>query len=109
MALPEIFEQVCRKNGWTLQDGEVVMDVEGGRTQTVYLQTFVHETTQMARAYTLVGSSGALSPLRMEAALKLNYSLPHGAMAFHQGQLVMTDTFVVQDADVGEVEDAQIR
>jgi hypothetical protein len=65
---------------------------------------FDHEGQEMARLYSYVGSSAALSQTRLEAALRLNFGLPHGALAVHEGKLVLTDTFLVAEADDAEVQ-----
>lgn len=108
MAIPEVFQKVCSRNGWSCEGNQAEIALEGGRKQKVFLETFVHESDQMARAFTKIGDIGAESGPRMESALSLNFSLPHGALAIHDGQLVMTDTFLIKDADEDEVE-ASIR
>ncbi len=104
MALPDVFQKVCDKNGWSCQGQEAEIALEGGRKQKVFVETFRHEDDDMARAYTIVGSSDVLTQTRLQSALSINFGLPHGALAIHQGQLVMTDTFLIKDADEDEVE-----
>ena len=104
MPVPELFQNVCNKQGWPLEGDQAQITLDGGRKQGVTLQTFAHENDQMVRAYTTIGSSDALSEVRLRSALSLNFGLPHGALAVHEGQLVMTDTFLLKDADEDEVE-----
>ncbi len=103
MAIPEVFRKVCRVSGWPLKGNEARITIDGGRKQTVFVETFRHEGSEIARAYTVVGSADVLTQTRLESALRLNFGLPHGALAVHEGNLVMTDTFLVEDADDDEV------
>ncbi len=104
MAIPEVFQKVCDKNGWSLGGNTVEITLDGGRRQRVFVETFRHEDDEMARAFTVVGSSEDLSQTRAQSALGLNFGLSHGALAIHEGNLVMTDTFLIKDADEDEVE-----
>ncbi len=104
MAIPEVFQKVCSRNGWSCEGNQAEVALEGGRKQKVFLETFVHESDQMARAFTKIGDIGAESGPRMESALSLNFSLPHGALAINEDQLVVTDTFLLKDADADEIE-----
>lgn len=103
MAIPEVFRKVCDSNGWPLEGNEARITIDGGRKQTVFVETFRHEGDEIARAYTVVGSADVLTPTRLESALRINFGLPHGALAVHAGKLVMTDTFLIDDADADEV------
>lgn len=105
MSLPAVFRKVCEKNRWPFDGKQAEVTVEGGRKQSVVLQPFQHESDPMVRAYTVIGKGGGAStPDRLQSALRLNFSLPHGAVALHQGELVMTDTFLLKDAGEDEVE-----
>jgi hypothetical protein len=104
MEVPEVFRKVCEKNGWPCQKDQVELVLAGGRKQKVFVETFVHENEQMARAYSVVGTTDALSEVRLKSALSLNYRLPHGALAIRDDALVMTDTFLLKEADDDEVE-----
>lgn len=103
MAIPEVFRRVCDANGWSLEGNEAQIILDGGRKQTVFLETFGHEGDEMARAYTIVGTADVLTPTRLSSALRLNSGLPYGALAIHEGKLVMADTFLLKDADEDEV------
>jgi hypothetical protein len=104
MSAPDIFRQACEKNGWACDGNSAKVDLGGGRAQTIFVDAFVHEGEQMARAYSVIGKSGELSETRTKAALSINFNLAHGALAIREEKLVMTDTFVLEDADIGEVE-----
>jgi hypothetical protein len=104
MTLPDVFQKVCEKNQWPCDGRKAQIKLPGGRAQTVSLETFVHGEERMARVSTVIGTRETLSEARLEAALKLNFSLPHGAMALKDEKLVLVDTFLVRDADEGEVE-----
>ena len=104
MALPEVFRKVADKAGWSYSGDTIEIPLEGGRKQTIKLLEFEHEGRSMIRAFTEIGDSKEMSPTRLESALSLNFGLPHGALAVHDGQLVMVDTFLLDDADEDEVE-----
>ena len=108
MAVPEVFQRGCARNGWPCEGNQAEIALEGGRKQKVLIDIFRHENDAMARAYTVIGSADALSETRLRSALGLNFGLAHGALAVHDEQLVMTDTFLVKDADEDEV-DASLR
>jgi len=104
MSVPDVFQQAGAKNGWLCEGNSATIHLAGGRTQAVFIDTFVHENEQMVRVYSVVGSASELSDTRTQAALSINFNLAHGALGIHQDKLVMTDTFVLKDADLGEVE-----
>ena len=104
MAIPEVFQKVCDKNGWSMDGNAAEITLDDGRRQRVFVEVFSHEDDKMARAFTVIGSSEALSQTRAQSALGLNFGLSHGALAIHDGNLVMTDTFLIKDADEDEVE-----
>jgi len=103
MAFDELVRQVCAKNGWKAGESEATVPL-GGRSQRVAWMPFRHGSAEMVRLFSLIGGGEALSPTRYEAALALNFNLPHGALAIHEKKLVMTDTFLVSEADAAEVE-----
>ncbi len=108
MNVPSVFKTVCERNHWTCLGDRAEIPLSGGRKQILHVQLFDREGEQMVRLYTTVGSADALSPTRAIAALRLNFNLPHGALAVSEGHLVVVDTFLLRDADPAEVE-ASIR
>ncbi len=108
MSFEQLFEKVCAKNNWSQSGDGAELVLPGGRKQRVLIQRFQHGSDDMARAYSVVGGAEEMSATRLTSALSLNFNLPYGALAIHGGKLVMTDTFLIRDADEGEVE-ASIR
>lgn len=104
MKFESVLKEVCEANGWALAGSEATISLPGGRSQKVRWEKFGHEGREMARLYTSIGGGESLTSIRLESALRLNFSLPHGAFALNQGKLVMTETFLVADADASEVE-----
>lgn len=104
MAWAELLRTVCDANGWTTDGTKVEIALPSDRKQVVAVELFSHEGEEMARIWSNVGSADALSETRLRAAFGINYQLPHGALAIREGHLVMADTFLVSDADQGEVE-----
>jgi hypothetical protein len=105
MGFGEVFDGICGKNGWPVRGSEATLSLTGGRSQKVLWTQFRHEGKDMARLHSTIGAAGTDAPVRLEsAALRLNFNLPHGAIAIHEGNLVLCETFLVADADPGEVE-----
>ena len=99
-----IYAEVCGARQWLAQPSEVEVKLESGRRQIVHLQFFDHEGRSMVRFHTVIGSTERIKPVRLQFALEINFQLPHGAMAVRSGELVMTDTLILADADSGEIE-----
>jgi hypothetical protein len=104
MSLPAIFQKVCEKNGWSQNEAQLELDVDGDRKQKVIFEPFVHGKVQMGRVYSVVGDANILSETQLRSALGINNGLAHGALAIRSGDLVVADTFLMSDADEGEVE-----
>ena len=104
MRFGEVFNGVCGKNGWSVKGSEATLSLPGGRSQKVLWTQFRHEGKDLARLHSVIGAAGADAPVRLESALRLNFNLPHGAIAIHEGRLVLCETFLVAEADPGEVE-----
>lgn len=92
---------VCDQRSWILTGQQIEVKLESGRRQIVLLDFFEFEETELVRLYTVIGAADRIEPPRL--ALRLNFDLPHGALAVKGDDLVMTDTLVVADADPGEV------
>lgn len=99
MECPKSYIAVCEKNGWQRDGNKATMILPGGRKQVVYLEQFVFEGDDMARIYTHVGPVACLSEIQLNAVLGLNFSLAYGALAIYSENLVMTDTFLLDQID----------
>lgn len=106
MELPPVFEEVCRRNQWLWCGDHCEIKLEDGRRQKVYVEPFEYGTEKMVRIVTVVGSIDRIRGERLLSALRINYGLPHGALAIRGDDLVLIDTFLLRDADPGEVESA---
>lgn len=104
--LAAIVERVCKKNRWTASGDHLEFPLPGGRKQLVFAEEFEHEGEKMLRLYSQVGDESSLTEIRLRAALSLNFKLPHGAFALREGKLVLTETFLLREADEDEVESA---
>lgn len=104
MTVPEVFRRVFDRKGWRCAGSVVEIPLEEGRKQTVHLTSFEHEDLEMIRVYSVIGDSDGLGQTRLVSALRLNFNMPHGALAIHEDRLVVTDTFLLKDADEGEIE-----
>ncbi len=104
MALPRVFQEVFKKKGWSCAEDRVEIPLAEGRAQTVHVAAFEHEGHEMVRVYSAIGESDDLGQTRLVSALRLNFNMPHGALAINEDQLVVTDTFLLKDADADEIE-----
>jgi len=107
MSQRERFERVCREaceaEGWELSEGVVTLVFEDGRRQVVDFELFAFEGQELVRLFTTIGSTVRIDPMRLESALRLNFGLPHGALAVKKDNLVMVDTLMAERCDAGEV------
>ncbi len=99
-----IYAEVCERRGWVSSPGQADVKLEGGRHQIVRLEFFEHEGQQLCRLASTIGSTRRIRSDKLADALRMNYRLPHGALAVHDDQLMMVDTLMLADADLGEVE-----
>lgn len=99
-----LFVEVCASREWICQSDQVEVKLESGRRQVVHLVYFEHEGRPMVRFHTVIGSTERIRAGRLQYALEINFSLPHGAMAVQSDELVMVDTLILADADPGEIE-----
>jgi hypothetical protein len=107
VASEEVFarlcERVCRDEGWNLLPTGVQVFGADGRQQVVTLEFFEFEGSDLVRLSSTIGSTSALAPGRLGLALQVNARLAHGALAVSDGDLILTDTLILADADPGEV------
>ena len=97
-------ERVCQAQGWKRSGDEVTIPTDNGREQRVVLDPFEFEGEPLVRLSSAIGSSLEIEPLHLNKALRLNYGLPHGALALRGDQLVMVDTLMVNEPDDAEIE-----
>jgi len=91
-----LMEQVCRAQGWVLgQDkGDMVLGVpHEGEQQSLAVYEFQDSSGQFALR--LWSPICAADKLPADQALKINYQLPHGALAVHDGAVGMVATRVL--------------
>jgi hypothetical protein len=105
-AFGRMCQRVCEEQGWKLLPSGVEVPCEGTRRQLVSLEFFEHEDEELVRLYTVIGSVEQINSMRLGMALRLNFGLPHGALAVRGEELVMVDTLMLEDADSAEVEAA---
>jgi hypothetical protein len=97
-------ERVCEQQGWDLLPLGVRIGLPGGRHQVVSLEFFESESEELVRFYSGIGNAAALSAERLALALQINARLAHGALAVREGELIMTDTLLLKDADAAEIQ-----
>ena len=98
-----ICERVCDEQGWELLPTGVRIVAPDGRQQVVSLEFFEFEGSDLVRLYSTIGNTSVLAPERLALALRVNARLAHGALAVRDGDLIITDTLLLADADPGEL------
>ena len=99
-------QRVCDTRGWELQPTGVVVSWSDGRHQVVSLEVFEYRDQKRARLISEIGTAEDLGEDRLIMALSANAELVHGALAFRDGQLCMTDTIRLEEADEEQLEAA---
>jgi hypothetical protein len=99
-------QRVCDTRGWELQPTGVVVSWPDGRHQVVSLEVFEYRDQKRARLISEIGTAEDLGEDRLIMALSANAELVHGALAFRDGQLCMTDTIRLEEADEEQLEAA---
>lgn len=104
------FEQlttaIAERRAWKSEDHGLCLDLDEGRRQVVHLEHFEFDGREMVRLYSLIGSTRRIKPEKLVYALEMNFKMPYGSMAVHDGTLVVVDTLMVADADESEIESA---
>jgi len=99
-------QRVCDTRGWELQPTGVVLRLGDGRHQVVSLEIFEYQDEKLVRLLSEIGSAEELGRERLTMALSANAELAHGALAFRDGQLCMTDTLMLEDIETEQLEAA---
>jgi hypothetical protein len=98
--------RVCQERGWELLPGGIRVALGHGRYQLVELELFEARGRELVRLVTTVGNARELGEERLGRTLRWNADLVLGAFAVRDGDLVMTDTLLLGDADESELEAA---
>lgn len=97
--LDSLINNICAAAGWTHADGRVLVPLDGGRTQSVALETFSEDGEDFVRLASAIGPSEGLNEHRLTAALRLNANMRFGALAIVGERLALVDTFLIREAD----------
>ena len=100
MTLKELVEGISKLKNWGSDPTSFDVPQAGGRRQRVSVGEFKDDAQPMVRFTTLIGPADRLEATRLRSALELNFRLPHGCLAVEGGNLVMTDTRVLQTATI---------
>ncbi|MFQ5507055.1 MAG: hypothetical protein ACE5F1_19970 [Planctomycetota bacterium] len=100
------FHRVCDQNGWDHKPGSAVVPLPDGRKQKVFVEVVEDGGEELLRIYTVVGDASILDEIRMQAALKINFRMRHGALAIMDQKLVILDTFPAEGADEEVLQDS---
>ncbi len=99
-----ICKRVCEERDWELLPSGVNVSLEGSRHQVVSIELFEYQGEPMARLMTTIGSVAALGYDRMVHALRLNTSLPLGALGIREESICMTHSLILEYLDPHEFE-----
>jgi len=99
-----VVDQVCQGQGWTRDRYTIEVPIDGGRRQTVTLDAFDFEDEEHVRVVSPIGPTEHIDPLHLNTALRLNFGLPHGALAMAEDRLVLVDTMLADEPDAEEIE-----
>ena len=101
-----IAERVCRENGFALEPGGARVALRESRTQLVAMEQFEYEDRERVRLWTRIGPEADIGHVRMEAALRVNARLPHGALGLRDESLILCHTLAVDEVGADELESA---
>jgi len=96
-------EDVCNEHGWGVSSGRVEIEFEGERRQTVSLEDFDFEGSELVRLWSVIGDATRIDAARLTQALRVSFGLAHGALALDDDQLVIVETLVARHADPDEI------
>ncbi len=102
-AFESVCAAVCASRGWQYTSGRIDVGVSGERSQGISVEFFEFEGQEFARFFTTIGSIEHINALRLVNALRVNFGLPHGAMAVRDSDLVIVDTLMVSRPDPHEI------
>lgn len=92
----ELCRSVCEHRGWELLPSGVQVQLDDGRHQLVELEVVQHESDEIVRIFTTIGSTERLTPIRLTIALRINAELAHGAFGVKDDNLIMVDTLLLE-------------
>ena len=79
-------ERVCSENGFQLEPGGARVPLPASRSQLIAMERFDYQGRERVRLWTRIGPEADLGNVRMEAALRVNARLPHGALRGDRGR-----------------------
>ena len=107
---PESFARltarVCRENGFALEPGGARVSLPESRTQLVAMEHFEYLERERVRLWTRIGPGSDIGHVQMEAVLRVNARLPHGALGLRDESLVLCHTLAVDEVGADEIEAA---
>jgi hypothetical protein len=96
MECRKVIVDVCLRKHWQYDGRQATVTLEGGRRQIITFEEFLLDGEDMLRFFTVVGPVDILSPIQLDAVLRLNYSHAYGAMAICGYDLIMVDTLLLK-------------
>ena len=76
-----VIEELCAKEGWDVRGDTINVPLPGGRHQEVRLTLHEAEGVVFARLLSVLGDAHRLDDRHARAALRLNWTMPYGAVA----------------------------
>lgn len=109
MDLRSFLDLLCQRAGWPrteLPEGTTAITVvlADGRKQDVFVSAYEEEGLPLARIRTHIGPLARLSGEKTIQALRMNAELRFGSFAIADDYLIMTDSVLVAEAEIAELE-----
>ena len=92
--------KVCAERGWTLGANAITVQLPSGRHQVVQFEEYESSGEQLMRLYSILGEASAFDERQLRAALRLNWTLPFGAIGLgaigdEPEQLLLCETGII--------------
>lgn len=77
----ELAVKACEANGWTIEGDRLRLELDDGRHQMIYVESYEREGRSFLRLYSPFGRAEGLEERRLRAALRFNWTLREVAVA----------------------------
>lgn len=96
--------RICTRREWKWDGKQIELSLPNARRQAVNLDYFSFRDQELVRLYSTIGSTRRILADKLVFALELNWRMPHGGVAVHDGMLLLVDTLMLEGAVESEIE-----
>jgi hypothetical protein len=75
-----LIAQTCESKNWKVDGSRITVPLESDRHQVIHVGEYEADGMQFVRVYSLLGPVADVDERRLRAALRLNWTLPYGAV-----------------------------